>query len=113
MKHTLFILLLLFAGSALFAQQSNGIRIGNGNSGKPFIPNVVTSNSTNQLEISATGEKISGFEIFDNNNELIVSTEIASTEEALVNINGLPQGVYSVAVVSESGQVQVNTFFKQ
>lgn len=113
MKHTLFLFLFMFAVGALFAQQSNGIRIGNGNSGKTFIPNVVTDFSTNLLEISATGEKISGFEIFDSNNEVVVTTEISSTKETSINIKGLKEGVYFVAITSETGQVHMDTFFKQ
>lgn len=112
MRHTLSILFLLFAAGFLFAQQSNGIRIGNGSSGKAFFPEVTMVSET-QVEITSAGEKITGVEIFDNLGNMIGSAEISATENTSVNINGLQQGLYYVAVISESGQEEINTFIKQ
>ena len=112
MKQVVFLFLFSFAVGFTYAQQNNGIRIGNGNSGKNFNPSVFTE-SPNQLEISTSDELITGVEIYDESNELIVASDLVSTDEASVDINGLQQGVYFVAIISESGQVQYNTFFKQ
>lgn len=110
MKHTLFILLFTFAFGFTFAQLNNGVRLGAGSSGKTFIPEV-TSLSSDEIEITSEGEKISGIEIFDVNG-ILIGSAVISDERANININALQQGIYHVVVISESGQEQFNTFTK-
>ena len=111
MKHTLFLILFTFAFGFMVAQQSNGIRLGNGNSGKTFLSEV-TSISSNEIEISASGETISGLEVFDVQGNLVGEAAISQEEKTSVNISGLQQGIYHVVIISESGQEQFNTFTK-
>lgn len=111
MKHTLFLILFTFAFGFMLAQQSNGIRLGNGNSGKTFLSDV-TSLSSNEIEITATGEKISGLEIVDVQGNFVGEATLSQVEKTSINISGLQQGVYHVVVISESGQEQFNTFTK-
>ncbi len=111
MRHALIITLFLL-GTALFSQSNNGIRIGNGNSG--FSPKV-SLNTSNQLEMekSADGEKISAFEIYDSNYNLVGSSQVQGTSKTSVNVNGLEQGMYYVSVISETDKVQVTPIIKQ
>ncbi len=110
MRHTLFLLFLFFASSFAFSQMNNGIRIGNGSSGKNFAPNVSLV-SENQLEISSLEVKITGLEIYNQEGSLIGATEISSNQ-TIVNINELHQGLYYVSVISEIGEEHINTFIK-
>ncbi len=111
MKHTLFIFLFTLTFGFAAAQLNNGIRIGSGSSGKTFTPEI-TSVSTDEIEITSSGEKISGIEIFDVEGSFVGSATISPDERTSININGLQQGIYQVVVISESGQEQFNTFAK-
>ncbi len=108
MKNILFILLVTFASSFLFAQsyaQSNnggavGIRIGNTSSGK--------------MDVSTEGEVVmAGYMVYDENENLVESGVPSSANKASVDVDSLESGLYYVVVVSESGEVGAKAFVKE
>lgn len=66
-----------------------------------------------ELEKATDGEGISAFEIYDSNYNIVGSSEIQGANRTTVNLNGLEEGMYYVAVISETDKVQVTTFVKQ
>lgn len=115
MKNILIIAFIIFTTGIVSAQSNNnaavGVRIGNTSNGKTFNTNV-ESLSTNNVEIKSDGEKIKGYMIYDANENLVLSNAISLTHSTTINVNSLDEGFYYVAVISESDQVIINTYFK-
>lgn len=99
MKKLIFILLVCFASGLAFSQAS-GIRIGGiGSSGK--------------VNVTAEGEAITGYVIYDENSNALQSETFTSTNHKMIDMDNLPEGAYFIAFVSESGDVVTKTYFKQ
>lgn len=98
MKKLIFILLVCVASGFAFSQAS-GIRIGAGSSGK--------------MNVTAEGQSITGYVIYDENSNALQSETFTSTNHKTIDVDNLPEGAYFVAFVSESGEVVTKTYFKQ
>lgn len=115
MKNILFIAFIILTTSIVSAQSGGtttvGVRIGNTSNGKTFNTNLA-SLSANNVEIYSEGEKIKGYLIYDANENLVMTNTVSLTHSTIVNVSSLEEGYYYVAIVSESDQVVVSSYFK-
>ncbi|WP_143736263.1 hypothetical protein [Moheibacter sediminis] len=98
------------ASGFAFAQHTTvGVRIGSGSSG--FESNV-TNITSNRVDVASEGEKMVGYVVFDENENVVKSKDINTSYNTSVDVNNLQSGFYYIAVVSENDQVSVNTYVK-
>lgn len=112
MRKLVFILMVSLS-AGLFAQTksggTSGILIGAGNPYKMMDLNY--NSSTGVMEINTGDERMTEVEIYDENNNLVGTANVSSSNFN-ANISGLSQGAYTVYALTEDDQVQMGVVYK-
>ncbi len=109
MKNILFIAFVIIGSSFAFSQSTVGIRIGGGNSG--FESNV-TNQTSNRVQVESEDVKMKSYVVLDENENVVKSKNINTSNTASVDVDNLQSGLYYIAVISEDDEVSINTYVK-
>lgn len=109
MKNILFIAFVIIGSSFAFSQSTVGIRIGSGNSG--FESNV-TNQTSNRVQVESEDVKMKSYVVLDENENVVKSKNINTSNTASVDVDNLQSGLYYIAVISEDDEVSINTYVK-
>lgn len=112
MKNILFIAFLIIGSSFAFSQSAVGVRIGGTNNGVTNFGTNVTNMTTQRVDVESEGEKMVGYVVLDENENVVKTKNINTSYITSVDVDNLESGFYYIAVVSESDQVSVNTYIK-